>query len=294
LSRFRIDERISIQDLGGRIDDFLLGVIDYQGDIQSIRSQLVGALFKRAATGNSVFTPSELLEEAGLTAESLENWSPLRNKSLTILEKRLRQTTGYEEGKNVRQTPPPKPDRFVTVLAGESGQGKTWELARYSLSAASGPGLVVFTRSSGDGPRDLASAADMLWKQVMGHDQTLDVGRLASRIQQLHPQLPAPVLILCIDDVQSAAEFNWLMGPDHDWEGWKVQLVVTASPRFARQMKAQWNDRLEVIRIEDFSTEELNCCSLFKGTKNLVQEPMDGCLSTWSCHVPILPSTGKP
>jgi len=256
LAHFTLEESVIEESLCQRINDFLLGVIDYNNDVDAKRRELCGVLLEECARGEVSITPTALLQKAGLNAQSFRDWSTLRTnlhqKLVAVLEKEY----CYQETKDVRSVPVWPRDSPILMLTGESGQGKTWQLAKLATTAALGAGLVVAVKiSSEDANGGLSKAADMLWQDGLNHDSSLPMDRIAQRRREIVPGAAMPWLTVCVDDVQTARQARHLI--ERDWEGWGIRLAMTVPSAVGRAMQKYYSNRVHLFDVPDFTLAEL-------------------------------------
>jgi hypothetical protein len=162
LAGFEFDEQMSASDLTQAIDRALIELVDGNEDVEAKRRELCTILMELAAQGNVTCTPRAILDRAQLNVTPLSDIGTLKMK---LWEKAEEASEGerYDKGKDVRRVPNWPNEYPVLVVAGESGQGKTWQLLNLMDSILTSGGLAVFVLASGDAERDLPEASDAVW-----------------------------------------------------------------------------------------------------------------------------------
>jgi hypothetical protein len=127
LYRFEINDLISEQDYLDNIDELLSRLVEDE-PIESTRDTLIGQLLRRAKAGATV-TPAEILSTANLNWNILEKRNQIRAR-LREQTNRMIASEQYDRSLDARASAPPLTENWFTVLTGESGQGKTWQLLR--------------------------------------------------------------------------------------------------------------------------------------------------------------------
>ncbi len=257
LSRFEIRENQKADRLAQEIDEMLRPLMDYVEDIPAKRDQLCTIILRRG-TGEEIedeFMPEDLLREAGLGGVSLEDEAELRRKAHEVLEREVTRRK-YDWSKDVREAPVWPEDRYVLYLSGESGQGKTWQIAHLALDREKKGRLVVIVDSRGEAERDLQKASDLLWKEARGRDRPLSLDRLVERWHQVRRDARRPWLTICVENVLSLSEARMLAG-DYDWERWGVELALTGSPQIGATLEEEHPNRVHHARLRDFTPAEL-------------------------------------
>ncbi|MDD1752884.1 MAG: hypothetical protein LUQ38_07340 [Methanotrichaceae archaeon] len=254
LSRFEMKESIDIRILQARINNYLLGVVEYREDVDKKRHELCGLILDYASKGEIRIAPKELLRKSGLSGESFRNLQSIKRNLHREFEGALH-LKKYDYEKYVRKAID-WPEEFpLLILAGESGQGKTWRLARIAYEIFGGEGLAVFTNAQGDADKDLVIAADIIWKTGLNQDRSLTLDRIVSRRRETVPGAQEPWLTICIDDIQSTSEARNLV--DKSWTDLGTRLALTTSLSIGRALNHQFPDVVHLIEIEDFTSSEL-------------------------------------
>ena len=259
LSRFEIRPGLKPEDLAGDIDHWLLPLVDLRDDVPDKRQQLCLMILSKAAHGEVVIVPEDLLREAGLRGVSLENEDELRRKIREGVQREVERRK-YRRDRDVRTKPDWPEDKPVLILAGESGQGKTWQLARLAWDLAKEEDtdkiLAVLLASRGDAAEDLQQAADLLWNQAWDHDQSKPLDRVAAHWREVRGNTGQPWLAVCVDGVQSIREARALI-EDFDWERWGIRLALSASKETGIALARERPEQIHLRILRDFTLSEL-------------------------------------
>lgn len=259
LSRFEIRAGQRANDLAESIDRLLLPLVDSRDDSETKREKLCSMILSKAAHGEVAIVPEDLLREAGLRGVSLENVVELRKRALDGVRREV-QRWRYDRKRDVRAKPDWPEERPILLLAGESGQGKTWQLARLALDLASdessGKPLAVFLVSQGDSTRDLQQAADLLWQQAWDHDQSKSLDRIAAHWREIQGATDQPWLTVCMDGVQSIREARALFDI-FDWKRWGIRLALSVPKRIGTALAGERPDKVHLRLLRDFTLPEL-------------------------------------
>lgn len=255
LSRFELRGNQDAGQLIRDIDRRLLALVDYKEDIPAKRDELCTIILRRGTGTGNEFMPEDLLKEAGLHGVSLEDEEKLRRRAHQVLSQEVERRK-YHSDKDVRETPAwPEGKRFL-FLSGESGQGKTWQVASLAVNREEKGRIVVIADSRGDAERDLQRASDLLWKEAWDHDQQLSLDRLAERWLQVRGDAGQPWLTLCIENVQSLSEARALVS-DYHWEKWGVELALSGSSQIGDVLEKENPNRVHHVKLRDFKPAEL-------------------------------------
>jgi hypothetical protein len=255
LRNFEIEELRTMETLCREVNSILLGVVDLLEQVEPKRRELCGLLLEYAGKGNVTVTPQDLLQSVGLEANSLGDWTALRERLKSNVLDQMEREWSYSANDDMRAPPTWPPGKRIVLLSGESGQGKTWQLGALALDAFRISGLATIATATGDAERDIQSAADLVWQDTLDHDGSLPPNRLAKRLRKVAPNIADPWLTVCVDDVQDADEVRRLI--THDWNRCGARLAISTSPSVARSMKGTYSSSVEVIDVQDFSLLEL-------------------------------------
>src|SRR4030095_1032875 len=96
---------------------------------------MCGWILEHAARGPVVITPSELLREVNLSVEPIAALAQIHERVDDCLRAAHRQLN-YDPLHDLRSPAHWDDDKRVLIFAGDSGQGKTWQLAKTAQHAA--------------------------------------------------------------------------------------------------------------------------------------------------------------
>lgn len=259
LSRFDIREGQRAEDLAEEIRRWLLPLVDIREDAVAKREQLCTMILSKAAHGEVEIVPEDLLREAGVRGVSLENVTELRKRALEGVEREVARRR-YDRDRDVRNRPDWPEDKPILIVEGESGQGKTWQLARLALDLAREEGgdkaLSVFLVSQGNASGDLQQAADLLWKQAGGRDAAKSLDRVADHWWEVHKNPGQPWLAVCVDGVQSLPAARTLIDA-FDWERWGIRLALSVPREVGTTLAREQPDQVHLRILRDFTLPEL-------------------------------------
>jgi len=148
-----------------------------------------------------------------------------------LLTKRTKadaQALGYDIAFEAR-TSPVAARGPVTVLTGESGQGKTWSLCQAALTAADGVANVVLIRAPSDIDGFVREINERVWLPV--HDVPVSLQVMARRLAPGSRTTDETWLTIHVDDVQSRPLAEDLVRIN--WSELGINLIASAQPRIA-------------------------------------------------------------
>lgn len=255
LSRFEV---VPKRDLAGLVKDLngqLRAVVDFNEEVDGKRRELCGRVLELASKGDSPISPEELLKSVGLSIQSFLAWDALRQAMRVRLDRRLLQS-GIDLAFDVRAASIPQPQRPITIITGESGQGKTWALASSASAAASGPALVVWVSAERANRSVDQIVAEEVCLKGLQRGQVAGLDALARQCAEVNPNVPRPWAVVYVDGVNTRDDAAYLASLD--WESWNIRLVVSALPEVADHFKAVCpTDRIEIASVGDFTPPEL-------------------------------------
>lgn len=252
LLRFEIDDCRTEAYFAGQIDALLGIVVDHREDISSKRDELVGQLLRRAKTGETV-SPVDILKKAGINPDRLKKRSQLLDR-LRAQTLRALSMEGYRRPLDVRRAAPVIPQGPLTVLTGESGRGKTWQLLRlaHEYLEREIPCVVLYGISNLD---ELERAlVSILWHES-GYDSSPPLTNILERLADILPRPPAPMLTVFIDDVQDRVFADRLLGSN--FQQMPVHFILSAQPRIAEALERSPRGNAAIIKVDRFSIHEL-------------------------------------
>jgi hypothetical protein len=259
LSRFEIRKDQSSEDLIQVIRRLLLPLVDDRGSATEKLGQLCTMILSKASHGEVEIVPENLLRDAGLRGVSLENGDELRRRACDGVQREVGRRK-YDPDRDVRKRPEWPEGKPFLVVAGESGQGKTWQLARLALDLARAEDenktLAVFVVSQGDVTQDLQRAADLLWKEAWDHDQSKSLDRVAAHWREVRGDTGLPWLVVCVDGVQSLSTARGLI-EEFDWERWGIRLALSVSKKIGMALANERLEQTQLHILKDFTLPEL-------------------------------------
>ncbi|WP_197455748.1 NACHT domain-containing protein [Stieleria neptunia] len=250
LGRFRMQENENHELQTAKLNQFLIHHVEFAEDVDAKRRELCGVLLDAASQGPQELSAESLLRRASIPLYSFRDWDRLHTRLSKRLTEQLKKE-GYTRELDVRkQTPSLRNEIFVT---GDSGQGKTWWLARAASNMAESGALVVWVPAARGGKDVEAYVVHEVWNYGLQRDAPIGLERLANRKEQTQPDAPSPWLIVCIDDIKSIAEANSLLYLD--WDRWGIQLRMTAPLKLATDLSL--TQLQPIVTVPNFSYSEL-------------------------------------
>lgn len=250
LKRFVMDSPVNKEQIVTRINEFLRQHVEIAEDVDGKRCELCGVLLEAAAEGDRSITAEWLFGKANIPLHSFRDWPRLQRRLRSRLQDQLRKEQ-YDRSLDVR--PSSTIQRDVTIITGESGQGKTWRLARAASDLSESESLVVWV-PSWRGTADVAKyVAREIWNFGLGRDAQLTLDRIAARRQESNPTVKSPWLIACVDDVRTLEEAQFLQ--NLDWGHWGISLVMSTTPDVAEKIALRFGS--PSLPTRDFDHAEL-------------------------------------
>lgn len=229
-------------------DLFLRILADDRDAVPTLRGKLLADLMNAARTGETV-DMARLLELNGLSPTRLMHAARLPG-ALAQQAGKDAALTGYRPREEAK-TSALRLSAAVSILGGESGQGKTWALCRAALHEAAGGRPVIVLPARGTVSDLESEVVKRVW--LNSYDVPLPLVTVAKR---LRPQLEAADgtwLTVYLDDLHDRDLARALIGAD--WPGLGIRLVISSQPMIQSLLEQEWD--VSVYPVAGFSLPEL-------------------------------------
>lgn len=243
-------EVVDTEEVIFEIDRLLTPLVDPGISVADTRHALMSKLFDAAAEGRAI-TDRALLGLIGPDAL-------LRLRHTQALPSILRRklpadvaALGYEPTQQARVTAI-TPSAPMTVLSGDSGQGKTWSLCQAANAEIERGGLAIAIRAPATFAEVVHAINERVWVPAYGTPTPLQT--IARRLRPELKGADGVWLTIYLDDLQERALAQALV--DFDWSEIGVRLVVSAQPRITAFLERA-RPAVEVVPIANFTSAEL-------------------------------------
>lgn len=254
LANFSFDGNIQIKELILKIDLRLSEIADFIDDVPHKRDELCGILINLSTAQDSSISPGKLLAKAGLRALSIRDLPVLKATLRDRFEYKLART-GYDSTLDVRKPLDIDMDCVVNVIQGDSGQGKTWQLASTAASQAARGKCVIWIPAHNDHRIMLQDAANEVWCRALLHDQKLDLQAIARRFLE-HNKGVNHWLTVCIDDLRSLSALKLLL--EEQWASLGVRFLITIPDTAGDIPSGNSFQGIKSTLVRDFTAGELH------------------------------------
>ena len=157
---------------------------------------------------------------------------------------------GYDPALQARLAPP-QTIAWLTVLSGESGQGKTWSLCQAALAAGECGANAILIRAPGDLAGLVREVNERVW--LPAYEQPTPIPIMARRLAEGAADGDGAWLTIHLDDLQSRPLAEDIARTD--WRGLGIRLVISAQPRIAAVLAAVAGSAIAPVR--NFTSGEL-------------------------------------
>jgi len=239
---------ISETTLVAEIDALLRVLADNDDRIATLRAKLILDLVGVARTGGTVAV-THLLESNGLDPKRLLHVHRLSRILAERLEGDVR-ALQYREVEDIR-TWTMIADAPVSILSGQSGQGKTWALCKAAMAAAGKGRPVVALPARGTVASLEAEIVKRVWLPSYA-----EAAPLVTVARRLRPRLGDDDgfwLTVFLDDLHDRDLARALIGAG--WGDLGIRLVVSAQPMTETLLQQSWD--VATYAVQDFSLAEL-------------------------------------
>ena len=196
-----------------------------------------------------------MLQEAGINPDRLRKVGGLA-QTLAGGRRRRSKYIRYRREDDVRDAPDWSGSRPVCLIAGESGAGKSWQLARL-MEVMTGDGEpVVFVRGGGTAEDILTRAAREIWQVGLGDTSDKTLQGVSNFLRDKAFQLRSPRFTIAVDDVGNVDVVRDLVR--QDWTGLGARLVMTVPLAVVGTLDSTDQDEIWLHQVGDLSIEELD------------------------------------
>jgi hypothetical protein len=267
LSRFEMDFEAKSELLAGKVERLLRYYVPNLGDERGTRERLIGILVENLARGElrlGADRIDELFRQVGLSPDRLRNLARLSETMAVLARERLHRIK-YRPEVDVRGLPPWPSDKPVLLIAGDSGEGKTWLLGGLVTAFADARQLVTLVQLAKDSETQLSRASDDVWQAGLGETSQRTLGALTLHYRAMAPEVEMPWLTIAVDDVQDIDLARDLVR--RDWKQWGMRLALTVPTKVARSLEMTDSETVTVHWVGPFSVDELDTLLKQKGRR---------------------------
>lgn len=182
--------------------------------------------------------------------EAFKNWERLKHRLQDRLEKQLTYAS-YDASFDVRSHQVPRD--FVTVLCGESGQGKTWRLAGIATHALQEGRLPIWVSGKRTAKDVATTISTTLWNYGLEEDSSVAIDVIARKRREFCPKGPLPWAVACVDDIASFEDACQLTAMA--WQEWGIAVVLCTPLEMGKRL--QRRELADLEELKDFSVDEL-------------------------------------
>ena len=256
--RFELKFGAGLKDLTANIETRLRPGVENLGDETGVRKYLVGELMERLSQGETRLARDALntmLREAGISPDRVRKVGELA-RTLAAGMRRVSKYIRYRREDDVRHSPRWGGNKPVLLIAGESGAGKSWQLASL-MEAMTGAGEpVVFVRGTGGADEILTRAARDIWQVGLGETSNKTLQGVSNFLRQKAFQLRSPRFTVAVDDIGDADVVRNLVR--QDWMGLGARLVMTVPHAVVGTLDSTDRDEIQLHQVGDFLFEEID------------------------------------
>lgn len=214
------------------------------------REEITSRMLKAASWGQTI-RDSDLMNMIGPDARlRLDHARNLPQILTARLDSDLA-NLGYDATKQAR-TEPQILAAAITILSGESGQGKTWSLSHAAQARLDSGELAIAFRAPTDFEGLVAEINERVWLPAYGQNASLT--EIARRLAPPTRAEDGVWLTIFIDDLQNRELAKKLAS--YDWRAVGIRLVVSCQPRIT-EVIAGCQKTAEIYQIDNFTSAEL-------------------------------------
>lgn len=267
LCRFDMKFSVDADTSAARIEKFFRPIASDLGDERKIREHLVGVLVEELSKGEVHLDAARIdaiFRHAGLSPERLINLTKLPDKMCDLTRNRLSRFK-YQSDWDVRSVPEWPENKPVLLIAGESGSGKTWQLARLLEAYGEARQLVTLVSAAKSTEELLSRAARDLWQIGLNETSEKSIDSVSNFLRALSPDVAIPRVVIAFDDIQNVNLIRDFVR--QDWVNWGMRLALTVPRAAARSLQLSDEDAIHVHYVSNFSVNELDTLLKKNGQK---------------------------
>ncbi|CAK0745255.1 NACHT domain-containing protein [Azospirillaceae bacterium] len=274
LKNFEMEFTASASHRSELIEKMLRPICPNLGDEVGKRLQLVGMLMNLLSNGEArldVAGMDDLLRGAGLDPDRLRNLAKLNETLAVVLDDEL-QRIGYRTYADVRKSPEWSVEKSVLLITGESGEGKTWQLAKLARAEADVGRYIVWTfpEKNMNATSVVGKAMRVVWQQGLGATDEKTPTALTSHYRAMIASNAAmPWLTIAVDDVHDVDLARDLIR--QPWQRWGMRLAMSVPTAVVPSVQQAG---ITVHKVGRFSVSEIDDLLERKG-RNWGQLPSD-------------------
>ncbi len=257
VTNFEVDWEHKEEKILARIDDLLANVF-YPPDIESARTNLLGRLLPLLSKKEVRLQRSEVLalfSRAGLDPSLPAKLAALAETLGAIAQDQIA-ADGYLRSRDVRAVVEWPADRPVLVITGETGAGKSWRLARLVHDLSARRELVTWSSAVGSVEEQLRQIGELVWNSGLQQHGERRIAALQLQYREWTSKT-GYWLTATVDDVRNA-DLACQLVQRQEWSLDGVRLAISAPLEIAADLRARFQSRVHVMKVEDFEVIELD------------------------------------
>lgn len=258
LRNFEMVFEVKESELIADIDAILRRYAPDLGVEQNLRQELIARLHNDLAKGElrlDLQGINELFLSVKLNPERMRNLAKLSGTMGGLAQDKLKRL-GYQKENDVRQVPVFPENTSVLLIAGDSGNGKTWQLCKLIDTLRISGEIVVMPALANDASIILRESANLVWQSGLGETNEKTLRALTHQYCVINPGAKMPWLTIAVDDVQNVELARQLL--QQSWPTLGMRLVFTAPSHVARSLESDDDPALQIHSLGQFSIDELD------------------------------------
>lgn len=258
LTRFEAEWEHTADALTKRIEELLALYFPGPHDVYLARLNLQGLLLDRLSKGEIRLGTDEvrrLFAEVNLDPDVPKKFAALAETLSHLANERLSKVAGYVRSEDVRPVLVWPSDRPVLVITGESGNGKTWCLARLVRELAARREIVTWSRALESAKDQIDKITVDVWAAGL-HQQGARTLAALELYYREWTQQTGHWLTVAVDDVANVALARQLV--QRDWSGDGVRLAMSTTASVALSIRSRYPSLVHVVEVDEFDVTELD------------------------------------
>ncbi len=243
-------EIIDTASAENEVDHLLSLMLGPDQEAKDKREEIAGRMLKAASKGQTL-SESDFMNMVGPDAKlRLDHARNLPDILKAKLQSDLT-VLGYDPSKQARIEPYVSLEP-ITVLSGESGQGKTWSLSQSAQSQMQNGELAIAFRAPTNFDGVVSEINERVWLPAYGRNASIP--EIARRLMPATGTQDGIWLTVYVDDLQDRDLARKLAS--YDWTAAGIRLVISCQPRITEEISNCQNSA-KIHQIDNFTSAEL-------------------------------------
>lgn len=257
VGHFAVTWELKAQDVEAKVDHLLQHYFPRLHDARATRRKLVALLLEKLSRGELILDAQgvrDLFLEADLDPQVVEKVARLAEGAAQVVAERLARS-GYVAAHDVREALAWPDDRPVLLVTGESGNGKSWQLAKLMASLAEAREVVTWSQALSNAAAQRDRITEDIWALGLERPAAPSLTYLNLFVKSVLER-PGHWLTTAVDQVEDLVLAKELVSCD--WSRTGMRLALAVPSHIAAHLQALFPTMVHVHEVRTFSVKELD------------------------------------